>query len=320
MSPRCDRCRRSTPTAGESRPPARAGCRRCEGSESRGGPRRRAPVRPAPRAGHAPSAYGAYVVLRCADPDGPRPAPGQFYMLAAARAGGAGEGRAALSLPRAFSVLRAPRPDGATAVPARGRRARAPTGCASSSPAISCCSPGRWAPASRRRARGAARCWSAAASGSRRWPSGRTSCGRAATRRCSASATRRTPPGAHLLDGASVATDDGSAGHHGLVTELLRAELGGDPRATVYACGPPAMLEAVRALCAAAGVPGAARARVGHGVRLRRLLRLRGADPQRLRAAVRRRARCSTPRSSRRRCRGAGIDRPSSAGSSSSTR
>ena len=47
-----------------------------------------------------------------------------------------------------------------------------------------------------------------------------------------------------------VVTDDGSVGRRALVTELLAAELEADPRATVYACGPPQMLEAVRALCA----------------------------------------------------------------------
>ena len=47
-----------------------------------------------------------------------------------------------------------------------------------------------------------------------------------------------------------LATDDGSAGRHGFVTELLREELDRDSAVTVYACGPPAMLEAVRALCA----------------------------------------------------------------------
>jgi dihydroorotate dehydrogenase electron transfer subunit len=56
--------------------------------------------------------------------------------------------------------------------------------------------------------------------------------------------------GAELLTGARVATDDGSVGHRGLVTELLEAELtaSGGP-AQVYACGPPPMLEAIRALC-----------------------------------------------------------------------
>jgi len=41
-----------------------------------------------------------------------------------------------------------------------------------------------------------------------------------------------------------VATDDGSRGHHGYVTELL-PELLADGRATVYACGPMGMLAAV---------------------------------------------------------------------------
>ena len=52
-----------------------------------------------------------------------------------------------------------------------------------------------------------------------------------------------------------VATDDGSAGRHGLVTDLLRERLDADAAATVFACGPPPMLEAVRALCAERGVP-----------------------------------------------------------------
>src|SRR5262249_19643289 len=60
--------------------------------------------------------------------------------------------------------------------------------------------------------------------------------------------------GAKLLRRATVATDDGSVGHHGLVTELLEDEL--DDRGDeleVYACGPPAMLEAVRTICADRG-------------------------------------------------------------------
>jgi dihydroorotate dehydrogenase electron transfer subunit len=47
-----------------------------------------------------------------------------------------------------------------------------------------------------------------------------------------------------------LATDDGSAGRRAYVTELLREQLDEDGAATVYACGPPPMLEAVRALCA----------------------------------------------------------------------
>jgi NAD(P)H-flavin reductase len=61
--------------------------------------------------------------------------------------------------------------------------------------------------------------------------------------------------GAALLDGARVATDDGSVGHHGPVTDLLAAELDAGAPAVVYACGPPGMLEAVRALCEARAVP-----------------------------------------------------------------
>jgi NAD(P)H-flavin reductase len=53
----------------------------------------------------------------------------------------------------------------------------------------------------------------------------------------------------------AIATDDGSVGYHGIVTDLLAAELERDDHALVYACGPPRMLEAVRALCDARGVP-----------------------------------------------------------------
>ncbi len=68
----------------------------------------------------------------------------------------------------------------------------------------------------------------------------------------------RHAAGAELLRDAQVATDDGSAGHHGLVTELLLAELDGPAagEVEVYACGPPPMLEAVRAICAERDVPG----------------------------------------------------------------
>ena len=56
--------------------------------------------------------------------------------------------------------------------------------------------------------------------------------------------------------GVSVATDDGSAGHRGFVTDLLARRLGEDPRpARVLTCGPGPMMAAVAGLCAAAGVP-----------------------------------------------------------------
>ena len=65
----------------------------------------------------------------------------------------------------------------------------------------------------------------------------------------------RHAPGAALLAEASVATDDGSVGHHGLVTDLLADELHLDSHTEVYACGPPRMLEAVRMTCAERDVP-----------------------------------------------------------------
>lgn len=61
--------------------------------------------------------------------------------------------------------------------------------------------------------------------------------------------------GAALLSDAIVATDDGSVGHAGLVTDLLRAELDRDGHAVVCACGPAPMLEAVRALCTEREIP-----------------------------------------------------------------
>jgi NAD(P)H-flavin reductase len=53
-----------------------------------------------------------------------------------------------------------------------------------------------------------------------------------------------------------LASDDGHAGHHGYVTDLLAAMLAGDDAgsAAVYSCGPPRMLETVGAMCVEAGV------------------------------------------------------------------
>jgi dihydroorotate dehydrogenase electron transfer subunit len=53
----------------------------------------------------------------------------------------------------------------------------------------------------------------------------------------------------------AVVTDDGSVGRQAFVTELLREELDAEPAARVFSCGPPAMLEAVRALCAERDTP-----------------------------------------------------------------
>jgi dihydroorotate dehydrogenase electron transfer subunit len=63
--------------------------------------------------------------------------------------------------------------------------------------------------------------------------------------------------GGALCPDVRLATEDGHAGHQGYVTDLLATMLAGDDAgsAVVYGCGPPAMLEAVRALCEEHGVP-----------------------------------------------------------------
>jgi len=53
-----------------------------------------------------------------------------------------------------------------------------------------------------------------------------------------------------------IATDDGSAGHHGFVTDLLRQLLEGHtPPSAVYCCGPEPMMHAVSRLTVSAKVP-----------------------------------------------------------------
>jgi dihydroorotate dehydrogenase electron transfer subunit len=195
--------------------------------------------------------HGAYVVLSAADPDGPAPDPGQFYMLAAAERWGGGEDERPF-LPRAFSVMRG-YDDGRLdfmleavgpgterlaelqagdglwllgplgrgfALPRAGRRALLVGGGVGTAPLA---------------------IWKDALGDDALVLLGFRDVAHAA--------------GAELIAGCRVATDDGSAGHQGLVTDLLRAELGRDAHAEVYACGPPPMLEAVRALCASQGVP-----------------------------------------------------------------
>jgi dihydroorotate dehydrogenase electron transfer subunit len=63
--------------------------------------------------------------------------------------------------------------------------------------------------------------------------------------------------GGDLCPEVRLASEDGHAGHRGYVTDLLSRLLEGDDAtgAVVYSCGPPAMLEVVRTICADAGVP-----------------------------------------------------------------
>jgi NAD(P)H-flavin reductase len=200
----------------------------------------------------ARSEHGAYVVLACADPAGPRPQPGQFYMLMAASRWGGGAGERPF-LPRAFSVLRAPagtdsleflvedvgpgtnrlcelgRDEGLSLVgplgsgfvaPRGGRRALLVGGGVGIAPLA---------------------IW-------------QDELGDTATILLGFRDAAHAE-GAALLRDAQIASDDGSVGHHGLVTDLLEDELDSDSHAEVYACGPPPMLEAVRLLCSVREIP-----------------------------------------------------------------
>ena len=107
---------------------------------------------------------------------------------------------------------------------------------------------------------------------------------------------RRTPaasttssPAARSASPARTATPATAATSPTCSRVLLEGDDAGG--AVVYACGPPAMLEAVRAMCARARGRLRAGDGVADGLRLRRLLRLRGAAGRgRLHAALRRRA------------------------------
>lgn len=194
--------------------------------------------------------YGAYVVISCADPGGPPPAPGQFYMLMAGRRWGGGTGERPY-LPRAFSVLRAAAGTLEFLLEAVGPGTTRLCELAPGEP-LSLVGPlgrGFRAP---REGRRALLCGGGVGIAPLALWQDTLGAGTAALLgfRDAAHAA-----GAALLREARVATDDGGAGHHGLVTELLGAELETGSPAEVYACGPPPMLEAVRALCARHAVP-----------------------------------------------------------------
>ena len=191
---------------------------------------------------------GAYDILVCDDPGGPDPDPGQFYMLAAAERWGGGADERPF-LPRAFSVMR--RVDGRLEF------------------MLEAVGPGTTRLGELRAGDGL---WIAGPFGSGFSPprDGRRpllvggGVGTAPlailqdTTGAEALLGFRDAPhaeGASLLTNVRVATDDGSVGHQGPVTDLLLAEIGRSTRIEVYACGPPGMLEAVRAICADHGIP-----------------------------------------------------------------
>jgi NAD(P)H-flavin reductase len=193
---------------------------------------------------------GSYRVLRVADSDGPDPEPGQFVMLAAAEGWGGGEDERPY-LPRAFSVARRHAGESHFLLedvgPGTRRLCQLRAG-----DAIWVLGPlGRpfAAPSDGRRA-------ILAGGGAGIAPLAilQDALGAQTTVLLGFRDGSRAK-GAALLRDARVATDDGSAGHHGPLTDLLASELRRDPHALVYACGPASMLEAVRAMCAARDVP-----------------------------------------------------------------
>jgi dihydroorotate dehydrogenase electron transfer subunit len=187
--------------------------------------------------------YGPYTVLTVADPTGPPPDPGQFYMLTAAERWGGGEDERPF-LPRAFSVMRAREgeldflledvgpgtrrlddltrgdelwvlgPLGRGFTPPRdGRRPVLVGGGVGIAP-LAIWGDALDEPLTLLGFRDAAHA-----------------------------------EGAALIPHARVITDA-----DGLVTDLLREELTSDVE--VYACGPPPMLDAVTAICKEHGIPG----------------------------------------------------------------
>jgi dihydroorotate dehydrogenase electron transfer subunit len=194
---------------------------------------------------------GAYTVVRVRDPAGIGcpPRAGQFYMLAAVDGWGAGEGERPF-LPRACSVLSAEAGDLSFLLEDVGPGTRRLCALAAgeaiwlTGPLGSGFRPGAGRPVIVGGGIGIAPVLMLQRDRGGRALLGFRGAGHAAA-------------AAALFGDCRVATDDGTVGHAGLVTDLLEAELdGGDGEATVYACGPPAMLEAVRSICARRGVAG----------------------------------------------------------------
>jgi dihydroorotate dehydrogenase electron transfer subunit len=199
--------------------------------------------------------HGAYVVIRCRDADGPAPRPGQFYMLSAAERWGGGDGERPF-LPRAFSVLRAKAGELHFLIEDVGPGTKRLTEL-SAGDDLAIVGPlgNGFAPPRE----GRVPVLVGGGVGIAPLAIWQDQLGRDHGAQATTLLGFRDQPhakGAGLLKEPILATDDGSVGHHGLVTELLEDEL--DDRGEeveVYACGPPPMLEAVRAICTDRGVP-----------------------------------------------------------------
>ena len=52
-----------------------------------------------------------------------------------------------------------------------------------------------------------------------------------------------------------LSTDDGSAGFHGFVTDILKNIVDSNPVSAIYTCGPKAMMKQVSVIAAQKGIP-----------------------------------------------------------------
>jgi dihydroorotate dehydrogenase electron transfer subunit len=227
---------------------------------------------------------GAYVVLTVADET--QPAPGQFYMLTAAERWGGGEDERPF-LPRAFSVLRAREGqlDFMLEDVGPGTNRLCELGPGDGIHLLGPLGNGFTAPRQNRRpvlVGGGVGTAPLAILADALGAQALTLLG---------FRDAHHAEGAALIPNARVATDDGSKGHHGLVTDLLAAEVTANPgtdlldaevrptaevtpnpgtnplnaevrptgdagaHVEIYACGPPPMLDAVAKLANHAGIP-----------------------------------------------------------------
>jgi dihydroorotate dehydrogenase electron transfer subunit len=206
---------------------------------------------------------GGYRIFSALDQAGPEPAAGQFYMLAADTGWGGDHGRPYLA--RAFSVADAERESAGVRLdflvqavgPGTSRLAELEAG------------EGLWLHGPLGRPFSAPADVAEGAAGAILVGGGIGVAPLAIWRRRLLAAgiparvllgfrDRANSGGLELFDCSEVrlASEDGHTGHRGYVTDLLAVLLEGDDArsAAVYACGPPAMLEAVRVLCGDRGV------------------------------------------------------------------
>jgi NAD(P)H-flavin reductase len=202
---------------------------------------------------------GGYRIFSALDPNGPEPSAGQFYMLAADSGWGGDQGRPYLA--RAFSVADAERTDDGVRLdflvqavgPGTSRLAELEAG------------EGLWIHGPLGRPFSAPKEVSDGTAGAILVGGGIGVAPLAIWRRQLLAAGiparvllgfrhRANSGGLDLFDCSEIrlASEDGHTGHRGYVTDLLAVLLEGDDArsAAVYACGPPAMLEAVRTMCA----------------------------------------------------------------------